>query len=77
MNAIKLFVVFVLIIVALFHQRHQKPQHMHDTKARPVAVKTAALTPAQTAVNKEILQNAERLAETIRKCKQTQNYATK
>jgi hypothetical protein len=59
---IKLFLVLVFIIVGLFHRRHVKPEH----EARPQA--KASQT---AAVDKEILQNAERLAKTIRQCQQT------
>jgi hypothetical protein len=61
MKALKLMLVLVFLIVGLFNRHHTKRHH--DV---PVRVSTS-----QTAVNQEILQNAERLTETLRRCKQT------
>ena len=61
MKALKLMMVLIFIIVGLFNRHHTKRHH--DV---PVRVSTS-----KTAVNQEILQNAERLTKTLRKCKQT------
>jgi hypothetical protein len=61
MKALKLMLVLVFLIVGLFNRHHTK--HHQDV---PVRVSTS-----KPAVNQEILQNAERLTETLRRCKQT------
>jgi hypothetical protein len=61
MKTLKVTLLLVFIVVGLATRRHTKPQ------PEPPA-RTAA--PA-SAVNQEILQNAERLAETLRKCQQS------
>jgi hypothetical protein len=61
MNALKVMLVLILVILGLINRRHVK----HEPHA------PARTTVAQTAVNQELLQNAERLAQTLRQCKQT------
>ena len=61
MKALKLMLVLVFFIVGLINRHHAK--HHHEV---PVRVSTS-----KPAVNQEILQNAERLTETLRQCKQT------
>ena len=61
MKALKLMLVLVFFIVGLINRHHTKRDH-----EVPVRV-----SPTKPAVNQEILQNAERLTETLRRCKQT------
>ena len=61
MKALKILMILALMIMGLIHRRHSKPHHEAPARA----------TAAQTAVNHEILQNAERLTETLRRCQQT------
>lgn len=61
MNTLKLLLVLALIVVGLINRHHSKPEP--HKSSRPAA--------AQAAVNPEIVQSAERLSETLRKCKQT------
>ena len=63
MKLIKLMLILVMVIVGLVNRRHFKPPTQPDVRPRTHA--------PQAAVNKEILQNAERLTETLRRCKQT------
>ena len=61
MKTLKIMLLLVFIVVGLTTRRHTKKEP--EPRARTAA-------PA-SAVNQEILQNAERLAETLRKCQQS------
>ena len=61
MNALKIILLLVLIIVGLVNRRHVKPSGHENAPA----------SHTQSAVNKDLLQNAERLTETLRHCKET------
>ena len=65
MKALKLLIILVFVIVGLINHRHT--QHAHHT----ASAKTAPAGTVQAAVNQELLHNAERLNETLRKCKQS------
>ncbi len=65
MKMIKLMVLLAFIMVGLINRHHAKPRH--DVPVRVSTVEHADRTP----VNKELLQNAERLTDTLRKCQQT------
>ena len=73
MKAVKLMLIMVLVVVGLIHRWHAKPPH----DSRPQM--SVAQSVAQSAVHQEIVQNAEHLEETLRKCKQTahQNRETR
>jgi len=68
MNAIKFMLVLALIIVGLCNRHHGKPPREYHVQTKTAAV-VAPVKPGP--VNPEILKNAERLAETLRQCKQT------
>ncbi len=61
MKILKVLVLLVFIAVGLANRRHVKP-------ARETAAKAGVTS---SAVNQEILQNAERLAETLRNCQKS------
>lgn len=66
MNALKLLLLLFLIMIGLFSRHHSKPSH-----GTPTRVTVAQASPPRTPVNQEILQNAQRLTETLRRCQQT------
>jgi len=61
MNLLKLMLLMALVMIGLLNRPHSK--HQSD-------VREPGRAPS-TAVDKEILQNAERLTETLRRCNQT------
>jgi len=67
MNTIKVILLLALIIIGLCNRRHHSvPRHQMPRHS------SVSNTAAQSAaVNPEILKNAEHLAETLRRCKQT------
>jgi hypothetical protein len=67
MTLIRIFLVLVFVILGLINRHHVNHEHKHEHKS----VSTAPAQSSQMAANKEILQNAERLTETLRKCEQT------
>jgi hypothetical protein len=86
MNVLRLFLVLVVLIVGLINRWHFKHLHNPPVVQSPISQKAAVeREPPQTriaqntAVNEELLQNAERLAETLRRCKETarNNQVTK
>ncbi len=61
MKAFKLLFILTFIVIGIINRRHVKPHHEAPQRVDRV--------PAQ--VNREILQNAEHLTETLRRCQQT------
>ncbi len=66
MNLLKLLLILVLIMIGLASRHHAKPHH-----AVPARTELAKASGPRIPVNQEILQNAERLTETLRRCQQT------
>jgi hypothetical protein len=74
MNALRLFLILMMMIVGVFHHlfKHSaEPPVAHATQTHSTQRQTTPVHTKQAAVDKELLQNAERLSETLRRCKET------
>jgi hypothetical protein len=80
MKFLKILLILVLIMIGLFNRHHTKSDHSktrHEAAARPAPAEVRSkkapvnVNSAKTPVNPEILHNAERLTETLRRCEQT------
>jgi hypothetical protein len=69
MKMIKLLLFLILLIIGLFNRRHVH----HEVPVHTVLAQSSS-PPSQsdrTPTNPEIVQNAERLTETLRRCQET------
>jgi len=67
MKALKLMLLLALVFLGLI-SRGKSTHHIHSHSTE---VHSRQTTAPNDAVNRELLNNAERLTETLRKCKQT------
>ena len=69
MKMIKLLLLLILLIIGLFNRRH-----VHQEVPVHTVLAQSSAAPSQynrTPINPEIVQNAERLTETLRRCQET------
>ncbi len=64
---LQLFLILMLIMVGLVHRLH----HPKPPRVSRVEMAEARVNSPKTPINHELLQNAERLTETLRRCQQT------